>query len=100
MDFFKDIAQKYGLPFTLLCLAIWWLHSRLEHIENRLAGCEADKFKIITENNERSNAVIEQCTYALERNTETLQGIQSYLGIGVSIHKKKPTPITAREGIK
>ncbi len=100
MDFIKEIAKRYGLPFALLCLAIWWLHSRLEHIENRLAGCEADKFRIITENNERSIAVIQQNTIALERNTETMQGIQAYLGLGITINKSKAVPITAREGIK
>lgn len=99
MEFLKEIATRYGLPFTLLCLAVWWQNSRLERIETRLEGCEAAKFKIITENNERSNAVIQQNTHALERNTETMQSIQAYLGIGVTIHKRKTIPLTAREGI-
>ena len=100
MDIYFDIAKRYGLPFLLLLIAVWWQNSRLDHIEHRLEGCEADKFRIITENNERSNAVIAQNTIALERNTDALESIQSYLGIGLSIHQKKRiVPLTARQGI-
>ena len=101
MDFINDIAKRYGLPFTLLLLAVWWLNSRLGTIETRLQGCEADKFRIITENNERSNAVIAKNSQALERNTDVMESIQAYLGVGSTIHaKKQPEPITAREPIQ
>lgn len=99
-NFFTDIAKRYGLPFLLLCLAIWWLNTRLNHIETRLQDCEAEKFQIITQNNERSNAVIAQNTIALERNTDVMESIQAYLDLGVPVHQKKRlVPLTARQGI-
>ncbi len=95
MDFLADIAKRYGLPFALLVLAVWWLNSRLVHIETRLENCEADKFKIITDNNERSNAVIGANTIALDRNTEVLK---QCLGEATT-PKKRIAPLTARQGI-
>ena len=100
MDFYLDLVKRYGLAVVLLLVAVWWQNARLDRIETRLAGCEADKFKIITDNNERSNTVINQNTIALDRNTDVLEGIQSALGIGPSIRQKKRiVPLTARQGI-
>ncbi len=100
MEYLLDIGKRYGLPFVLLLLALWWQNSRLDRIETRLQDCEAEKFRIITENNDRSNAVIAQNTIALERNTDVMESIQSYLGLGASIHQKKRIlPLTARQGL-
>lgn len=98
-QYILDTLKRQGAFAGLLLLIAWVLFSKLERMEERIQNCEAEKFKIITENNERSNVVIDRNTVALDRNTEV---VETLLGLSPSViyRKKKPEPLTAREGLK
>lgn len=73
MESITEFAKKQGFSTALLLLIAWLLNNKLEQLEVKLWDCEASKFKNITDNNERSNKVIEGNTIALDRNTDVLE---------------------------
>lgn len=96
-DVLIDFLKKQG-GFTLLLLFLSWkLYGKMEQLETRIEKCEADKFQLILESNKRSDDVIERNTAALTYNTESLEYIQTAIGLKA---RKKIIPITAREGNK
>lgn len=93
-----EYIKKQGFSTALLVAIAWILYNKIENLEKRIYDCEADKFAIIVANNERSNEVILQNTEAFERNTEVLEQIKTFVGMGPTIHRKK-SPVTGRGGI-
>lgn len=95
-EFVTEFLKKQGGFTLLLILIAWILYGKMERLESRIQNCETEKFQLIVENNERSNVVIQRNTEALIQNTETLESIQAYIGLGATIHqRKKITPLPA-----
>lgn len=98
--FSLESIKQMWLPVLILLLCLWWLNNRFESIDKRLQNCEADKFAIITANNERSSAVIQKNTEALNQNTETMARLQILLNWNVKSGRKPIIAITAHDAIK
>lgn len=95
-----EYIKKQGPLVALLLGIAWILYNKIEKLEGDIQICNDQKFNAVVSLTQQTNKALDQNTIALERNTEVIENIQAYLGLGSSIHAKKRTvPLTAREGI-
>jgi hypothetical protein len=62
---FFELAKSQGLPFILLCVAVWWFNNKVEQLEKKQDICSQQLIEIYENDHKQMIKII-------ERNTETI----------------------------